>query len=184
MGMRPARFFAPIFLSNDPNSPNTLLSVMMLRGMLEGLVRANEAYLYVFPDTPSIYAQNVAVTGHKFPFLFKGARYTPELKSEDWLTLPYILANGGGDCEDLASADTAQRRMARFIAHYKATGKRDPRLIDRSAATADIRARYLPTIKAWRAHAITKLPGNKVFDPSKALGMPTGGLPETWGRGV
>jgi len=167
MGMRPARVFLPIFLTEKTDSKNILLSVKMLRALLEGLTLANVAYLEVFPETPSIYATNIIVKGHKLPYLFKGAKYMPEMKSEDWLTIPFIIANGGGDCEDLAAARAAELRRGGVKCH------------------ADIRIRWLANLGSWRAHAIVKFDdgSKRVEDPSARLGMPTGGLPEHWGRG-
>lgn len=138
--MRPARVFSPIFVSDNPD--DVLLSFLMLKGMIEGLCKANVAWLRI-KGAPGIYES--------------GVRYKPEMKAEDWLTIPFIIKRGYGDCEDLAAWRAAELRVKGI------------------AAKPDIRARKMPN-GAWRAHAIVRLPDGSVEDPSAKLGMPTGGV--------
>lgn len=91
MGMRPATFYAPIFESDDINQVE--LSFEMLKAMLEGLCKANLAYLRRVPTVP-IYQSGVV--------------YQAENNTEDWLTVPYILHYKAGDCEDLAGWRSAE----------------------------------------------------------------------------
>jgi len=139
MGMRPAKVFAPIFTSNKKD--DVLLSFLMLKGLIEGLAKANLAYIKI-KGAPPIYQS--------------GVRYKMELSSENWLTIPYLLATGYGDCEDLAAWRAAE---------LQAQGIK---------AKPDIRARIMPD-GVWRAHALVRLPDGTIEDPSAKLGMPAGG---------
>lgn len=91
MGMRPAQIFAPIFEGNS--EVQLKLSFLMLKALLEGLAKANLAYLTHVPTRPLYYT---------------GVRYRPEQNAEQWLTVPYVLARRFGDCEDLAAWRAAE----------------------------------------------------------------------------
>lgn len=139
MGMRPAQIFAPIFEGNNPKQ--VLLSFLMLKSLLEGLCKANMAYIRLV-GAPPIYKS--------------GVRYVAEQSAENWLTIPYLLQKGQGDCEDLAAWRAAELRCQGVN------------------AIPDIRARQMPS-GVWRAHAIVRLPDGSTEDPSLALGMKAGG---------
>lgn len=136
MGMRPARIFAHVFESDDPVAVK--LSFVFLKAMLEGLAKANLAYLRQFPNTPLLYQS--------------GVRYRPERDSEDWLMIPYLIADRFGDCEDLAAWRSAELQNAGI------------------SAKPDVLARKMPD-NVWRAHAIVRLPNGAIEDPSAKLGM-------------
>jgi hypothetical protein len=56
--------------------------------LLDALVKLDLDWLTHHPETPSIYKS--------------GIRYIREEGTEEWLTIPEIMREGGGDCEDLA----------------------------------------------------------------------------------
>jgi hypothetical protein len=64
-------------------------SAKVIATLLRGLVECNLAYLEKHPRTPHPYKA--------------GLRYIREHKSERWKSIPKVLADGGGDCEDLAA---------------------------------------------------------------------------------
>ncbi|MGH3054968.1 MAG: hypothetical protein ACRDL7_08335 [Gaiellaceae bacterium] len=135
--------FAKIFTGTSEKE--ILYSFLAMRALCAGVCQANVDYIRLF-GAPPIYDA--------------GVRYIPEFSSENWLTVPYIIANGGGDCEDLACWRAAELRL---------------KGVD---AKPDIRARQMSN-GAWRAHCIVRLPDGTIEDPSEKLGMPKGGLPET-----
>lgn len=99
--MRDVRFLLWLFESPE----NQLESEAVLRLMLEALTAANVVYLRFHPKTPKIYQS--------------GVRYHEELAEcrtcpipEDWKSIPYILHDGEGDCEDLACWRVAELLMA------------------------------------------------------------------------
>ncbi len=65
--------------------------------MMEALCKVNEGHL----------------AAGTFPPLYKaGVRYIREAGTEIWLDVPSIIAEGGGDCEDLACWRVAELRLA------------------------------------------------------------------------
>ncbi len=91
----------------------------------------------------------------RYPSLYSGAvRYEREPKgSEVWQSIPILFRHGIGDCEDLACACAAEYRVRRGVkARPWLSFKRKPgggRLF----------------------HVVTRLPGGRIEDPSKRLGM-------------
>lgn len=67
--------------------------------LLESLMGINTLYLRQYPNTAPIYAKGMV-------------KYQPENGTEEWLSLPVLLARGVGDCEDLAAARGAELRVA------------------------------------------------------------------------
>lgn len=66
-----------------------------LRRLLDTLVYANLAYLQDNPGTPKLYQS--------------GCRYRREPRGrEEWLSIPFVLEQKYGDCEDLAAWRVAE----------------------------------------------------------------------------
>lgn len=142
-GMRPARVLAPIFTSDDPRAIR--FSIMALHGGLIGLMLEDIAWLANYPQTPGIYAS--------------GVKYVPEHPAfdkktlgEDWKTIPQLIVDGYGDCEDLAAWRAAELRVRGI------------------PAIPIVKVRRLPNGGPWRAHAVVSI-GGKIEDPSAKLGM-------------
>lgn len=146
-GMRPARIMAPIFSANTPKSE--LFSKAALTGGVIGLMLENIAWLRAYPNTPKLYDSGVIYKPEKH-------RETKEGKmieyGEDWMTIPYIIYHGYGDCEDLGAWRAAELRVSGV------------------KAVPDIAVRRLPD-GAWRAHVRVKWPDGHIEDPSAKLGM-------------
>lgn len=146
-GMRPGRIMAPIFAGNSPKSEQ--FSQAALTGGVIGLMLENMAWLKAYPKTPLLYQSGVI--------------YKPEQRridraghvieyGEDWQTIPYVLYNGFGDCEDLGAWRSAELRMRGI------------------KAVPDVKVRRLPD-GAWRAHVRVRWPDGHIEDPSAKLGM-------------
>lgn len=135
MGMRPMQIRMPIFERAD--KPHVKVSFLMLKALLEGLTKANVVFLRNVGGVPKLYKS--------------GVKYTPEKGTEEWLTIPYVLSAGKGDCEDLAAWRAAEYIVAGI------------------PAKPDVRARLVNGV--WRAHAIVRLPDGRIDDPSIKLGM-------------
>jgi hypothetical protein len=124
--------FCPVFFSP--------LDVKSLEILLECLTRLDLHYLYQNPNTPPIYESGVV--------------YERESAStEEWLTIPEILARGVGDCEDLACWRAAEYRYQGIQAHPFVT--RMPTRSDRPLYHVRIRLAN----------------GRTIEDPSRELGM-------------
>lgn len=101
--------------------------------ILAYLVSANRAYLRRHPRTPSIYDS--------------GVHYRREPGHEQWKTIPEIISDGYGDCEDLACWLIAELRQKGIKAKPHLTKKR----------------------ALW--HVRVRMPSGIIVDPSKTLGM-------------
>lgn len=90
---------------------------------------------------------------NKAPPLYKsGVRYEREPQGiENWQDIPHILANGVGDCEDLACWRIAELRLHGIKARPYIKWRRDNGLTT--------------------YHALVMWPNQKIEDPSLALGM-------------
>ena len=63
---------------------------------------------------------------HECPSLYKsGIVYEPE-SSDEWLTIPYIMAMGSGDCEDLVAWRVAELLSQGREAYAKREATPDP----------------------------------------------------------
>jgi len=109
-----------------------------LRAGVAGLMMQDMVWLKYHPRTPALYQS--------------GVYYRPESGTEEWKTIPYVIADGYGDCEDLGAWRAAELRVSGIN------------------ATPDIKIRQLPTGN-WRAHVVVKLPDGTIEDPSAQLGM-------------
>lgn len=113
---------------------------------LKALFDMNIAWLKAHPETPGIYDAGV---NHK-----PRVRYEREpVGQEDWKDIPTVLADGHGDCEDLACWLAAEYVVRRKI-------EARPRLTWRPQANG-----------AMLYHITVMLPNGEVEDPSKKLGM-------------
>jgi hypothetical protein len=147
-GMRFARVVAPIFSSNTP--AEIAFTQAALTGGVIGLMLENIAWIRAYPRlSPPLYHSGVIYKPEKHRADHNG--HTIEY-GEDWQTIPYVILNGFGDCEDLAAYRSAELR---------AQGVK---------ATPDIAIRQLPD-GAWRAHVRVRHPDGTIEDPSARLGM-------------
>lgn len=109
--------------------------------LLEALVKCNRIWLDANPHAPLLYES--------------GVRYEAEPRGEeDWCDIPHVLSQGWGDCEDLAAWRIAELRQRGIAAKGKLKWFKAP---SRSQATL--------------YHVQVVLPGNKLEDPSRKLGM-------------
>ena len=110
---------------------------------LELLARANEAYFRAHPELPHPYRW--------------GGLYRREGKKEQWLSAPYILeairAGKPVDCEDWS---------ALLAGWYRARRRERAKVV---------LLRQHPRRGGLSYHALVMLPGRRLKDPSKALGM-------------
>ncbi len=123
------------------------LSHKVLQLMLDNLFQVDCAYLEANPNTPLIYTKNLITKKHNLHY------EQEEAGREDWQDIPTVLANGEGDCEDLACW-----RAAELVVREK------------------IAARPTFTFKPRRNggmlyHIVVRHPDGKIEDPSKQLGM-------------
>ena len=76
-----------------------------LRDALESLTRTDMRYLMANPRTPALYCSGAACRVHP-------VRYQMEPPgAEHWASIPTVLAQGWGDCEDLACWRAAELRL-------------------------------------------------------------------------
>lgn len=119
-------------------------SEVVLRLFLEALTAANVAYLQSHPDAPTVYGSGVRYRTEK-----------PKVKGapipEEWLTVPYIVQRGWGDCEDLACWRCAEL----LLTGVKATPAFTFRRVGRYSVY----------------HIFVRLPDGSTEDPSRRLGM-------------
>jgi hypothetical protein len=113
-------------------------TAQVLMQLLKALVECNLAYLEKHPNTPHPYKANV--------------RYAREKHGEQWKSIPKVIQDGEGDCEDLASY------LAAFLAFH---GKKPVALV--------LRWRTLPS-NGRLFHVLVRGPDG-IEDPSKRLGM-------------
>lgn len=78
--------------------------------------------------------------------------YQPEIDAEEWQDIPHIIESRWGDCEDLACWRVAELRVAGVEAHPYIRWKKKPG-------------------RGARYHALVWRPGDRIEDPSLALGM-------------
>ena len=114
----------------------------VLHGLLFALCAADASYLRAHPETPRLYES--------------GVRYQAELPGrEDWQTVPFALARGVADCEDLACWRVAELWVRDGVRAL-------PRMTWRPKGPRG----------QWRLYHITvRWPDGHVEDPSRVLGM-------------
>ena len=142
--------------------PNTRKSerFLPLVILLESLTRINEYHL----------RRGMAI-GRPYPRLYETTvRYKEEAPGrEDWPDIPKIIANGWGDCEDLAAYLAAERRVYDGVAA-------EPIIKWKWIPTKELLAAGYPRGKVprdgiWLVHCLVRLPNGDIEDPSKVLGM-------------
>jgi hypothetical protein len=107
--------------------------------MLTCLVELNVTFLRRHPRTPRLYES--------------GVRYNEEVPGQEhWLTIPWVLAQGWADCEDLC---------AYRVAELRAAGERSARCV--------WSFHHLPG--KLLAHIRVRRGNGKIEDPSAILGM-------------
>jgi hypothetical protein len=120
-------------------------SELVLRYLLEVLCAANVLYLQQHPHTPGIYQSGVRYAAEE-----------PACKTcpfpEEWLAIPYVLAAGKADCEDLACWRVAELLMQGVPAR--------PGFSYRMLS---------PQLAMY--HIFVVLPDGSIEDPSRKLGM-------------
>lgn len=129
--------------------------------LLESLTRINEYHLV-----------RGLTMGRPYPRLYDTEVVYKEEKPgrEDWPDIPKIIANGWGDCEDLAAWLAAERRVYDGIAA-------EPVIKWKWIPTKELvaagyhRHGKLPRDGIWLVHCLVRLPDGTIEDPSKALGM-------------
>ena len=114
-----ARLLLPLFTQGDVQSA------------VDGLTTYNRRYLATHTGTPRLYASSV--------------RYQRERggRPEEWQSIPYALASGLADCEDLAAWRAAEIPGARAVVLHSSTGY----------------------------HVVVRRPDGTTEDPSRKLGM-------------
>lgn len=116
--------------------------------LLAALCRADVLYLRQNPRTPDLFRS--------------GVRYRREPDGlEEWKSVPYVIAQGYGDCEDLACWLAAQERVRGVLA--------EPHFYFRQIGNLSM------------YHIVTKYPDGRIVDPSALLGMGADS-PEITGR--
>ena len=88
---------------------------------------------------------------HKVPPLYRTNVIYEAETGEEWKDIYHILKDGYGDCEDLACWRIAELQMAGINARPYIKWRKDKGV--------------------WVYHALVWLPGNRIEDPSLALGM-------------
>ncbi len=132
----------PLFINREPRQMR--YSTGALNGLLIGLMLADVAWLMNYPNTPALYKA--------------GVRYVIEPPGhEKWRSIPAVMANKAGDCEDLAAWRAGELRQRQNVRAF-------PRNI------------WRPVGNTLRAHAFVLLPDGSTEDPSQVLGMPPVGL--------
>jgi hypothetical protein len=145
----------------DPDDPESLRRRFMpLMYALEALVSIDEWHLNQALDI-----------GRPLPRLYdSGVRYREEPPGqEDWLDVVSLYKDMFGDCEDLACALAAERRVYDGI-HACAT------IRHKFIKSEDLRRqgypkRSIPRDGIFLIHVLTELPDGTIEDPSKRLGM-------------
>lgn len=149
----------PRFIVNLPNSSGPERFIPLVH-LLEALTKVNEYHL-----------RRGLALDKPYPRLYRsGVVYREEKPGrEDWPDIPAILSQGWGDCEDLASYLTAERRVydgidARTVIKWK-------KIPAESLKKAGYPKSAIPPDGVFLVHCMTQWPDGRVEDPSKVLGM-------------
>lgn len=129
---------------------NKRLAALVAREFLRAVAKANEVYLKAHPRTPALYQSGI---------VYKQEPWAG--KYEQFATIPQVLEQGWGDCDDLTAWRVAEIRQvlkkpADFICYWRP-----------NTMTWHLQVRYWDSIADRRAHP----QGGYVEDPSRLLGM-------------
>lgn len=150
-GMRFARLLVPIFANTSDKQIE--FSRRALQGGVIGLALQDFAWLKAHPNTPPLYQSGVIYKPEKHRVTHGGVILE---YGEDWQSIPWVIHNGRGDCEDLG---------AWLVAEYWTKGIRAlPHIAIKRLADDGGKA-------VWRAHVQVRLPDGRIEDPSAKLGM-------------
>lgn len=125
-------------LFRDQSAPERKRSRKALLWLMTGLSKINEGIIRSY-GAPPLYESGVV--------------YKPERGTEVWRDIPNILADGWGDCEDLACWRIAELNCAGI------------------KATPFIKWSFRPDGRIKTYHAVLRVPDGRIEDPSRALGM-------------
>lgn len=131
-----------------------------LRIALEALTKINEYHL-----------RDALMRGEPLPRLYdSGVFYQEEPPGkEDWLDIRSLYSVGKGDCEDLACALTAERRVYDGIMSIPTIKTKFIPSVQLRAA--GYRNKDVPRDGLFLVHVLSQLPDGTLEDPSAALGM-------------
>jgi len=131
--MRNIVFQANLFATEN----DRLRSQKIILLLLKALVDINMDWLQRYPQTPSIYKS--------------GVKYQREEGTEEWKSIPVLLKEKFGDCEDLGAWRAAELRVKGIDAK--------PYL------------KYHRKGNFYLYHVVVQWPDGRIEDPSRALGM-------------
>jgi hypothetical protein len=125
--------------------------------MLEALVWAVIVYLEEHPNTPRLYQTHIAgIPG------FLNYQYIPEITTEEWLDVPNIIREGGGDCEDLACMLVAQYYVDGIDALPRVRWRQLPTDAEKIRMK---RGEHVDPSGAWRFHCLASVLGRAIRLP-------------------
>lgn len=145
----------------DPHDPESL------RRRFAPLVIALEALVMI-----GVHHLTEAIKeGKPLPRLYDaGIRYREEPPGqEDWLDFPTLIRDRFGDCEDLACALAAERRVYDGI--HACASIRHKFIPSRDLRKQGYPPAAIPKEGIFLIHVLTELPDGTIEDPSKVLGM-------------
>ncbi|MFH1010987.1 MAG: transglutaminase domain-containing protein [bacterium] len=117
--------------------------------MLEAVTQCNITWLHRHPETPLLYKSHV--------------RYEPE-EGEIFQDIPTTLRKGHGDCDCLSTYRCAELRKAGINCRPYIKWRKNMEECSKEK-------RSWRDNDGWIYHALVWWPGNRIEDPSVALGM-------------
>jgi hypothetical protein len=127
--------------------------------------------LSALADTNEYHLRYGLAAGKPYPRLYdSGVRYREEKPgAEDWPDIPAVLAQGWGDCEDLAAYRAAELRVYDGIDAEPVIKWRW--IPTEEMIAAGYKRKNLPRSGIWLVHCLVRYPNGEIEDPSKLLGM-------------
>lgn len=149
----------PRFILDLPNTDDPSRFVPLVLA-LESLAKIDEFHF-----------QRGVASGTPYPRLYDSGVYYREEKpgKEDWPDVPNVLAQGWGDCEDLAAYRAAELRQYDGIMAMPVIKWR------KISAAEMLKQGYpkksIPPDGVYLVHCLVRYPNGTIEDPSKILGM-------------